>query len=525
MSTSMTLPPISVVFIISAMYIVSCSKPTPPSVTTTNVSAITYTTATSGGNVTGDGGADIIARGVCWNTSANPTVSSSKTSDGNATGSFSSNLTQLTPGTPYYVRAYATNEAGTGYGNEVMFSTTAVSLATVTTTVVSVVGTTAVVSGNIASDGGALVTARGICWGINANPTVNDNKTTEGTGTGTFTSTITGLTSGLTYHVRAYATNSAGVTYGNEESFITQGEKPTAIMYQVTPSSGTETVLSGIVNPKWAVTTVTFEYGLTISYGQTFTASESPLAAGDLDYSVSAYISGLEPGKTYHVRIKAVNSLGTTYSQDYTFISLGDKPTAIMYQVTPSSGTETVLSGIVNPKWAVTTVTFEYGLTISYGQTFTASESPLAAGDLDYYVSAYISGLEPGKTYHVRIKAVNSLGTTYSPDYTFISLGDKPTAIMDQVTPSSGTETVLSGIVNPKWAVTTVTFEYGLTTSYGQTFTASESPLAAGDLDYYVSAYISGLEPGKTYHVRIKAVNSLGTTYSADRTFITPSGK
>ncbi|MDZ7633911.1 MAG: hypothetical protein U5L72_05520 [Bacteroidales bacterium] len=104
----MTLPPISVVFIISAVYLVSCSKPTPPAVTTANVSAITYTTATSGGNVTGDGGADIISRGVCWNTSAKPTVSNSKTSDGQGTGSFSSNLTQLTPGTPYYVRAYAT---------------------------------------------------------------------------------------------------------------------------------------------------------------------------------------------------------------------------------------------------------------------------------------------------------------------------------------------------------------------------------------------------------------------------------
>jgi len=421
MKPSMTLPPISVVFIISVIYLVSCSKPTPPAVTTANVSAITYTTATSGGNVTGDGGADIMSRGVCWNTSAKPTVSNSKTSDGNGTGSFSSSLTQLTPGTPYYVRAYATNEAGTGYGNEVMFTTTAVSLATVITTVVSVVGTTAVVSGNITADGGASITARGICWGLSANPTVNNNKTTEGTGPGTFTSTITGLSSGETYHVRAYATNSAGVTYGNEESFLTQGEKPTAIMHSVYLPSGTEANLYGLVNPKLLETTITFEYGLTTSYGQTVTATESPLVANDLEYSVTAYISGLEPGKTYHVRIKAVNSVGTTYSTDYTFITLGEKPTAIMQSVYLPSGTEANLSGLVNPKWAGTTITFEYGLTTSYGQTVTATESPLAANDLEYSVTAYISGLEPGKTYHVRIKAVNSLGTTYSPDYTFVT--------------------------------------------------------------------------------------------------------
>jgi hypothetical protein len=438
------------------------------------------------------------------------------------TGTFTSTLSQLSPGTPYFLRAYATNAEGTGYGNQVTFTTSNIAFATVITTVVSVTGNTAVVGGNITSDGGGLITARGICWGTAANPTVAGNKTTEGTGTGTFSSTLTGLSYGETYHVRAYATNSAGVAYGNDESFITQGEKPTASVESVTPVSGTEAYLYGTVNPKLSITTVTFEYGLTNSYGQTVTASESPLPANDIDYGVNASISGLEPGKTYHVRIKAVNSLGTTYSPDFTFISLGEKPTASVESVTPVSGTEAYLYGTVNPKWAVTTVTFEYGLTNSYGQTVTASESPLPANDIDYGVNASISGLEPGKTYHVRIKTVNSLGTTYSPDFTFISLGEKPTASVQIVTPVSGTEAYLYGTVNPKWAVTTVTFEYGLTNSYGQTVTASESPLPANDIDYGVNASISGLEPGKTYHVRIKAVNSLGTTYSLDYTFVTP---
>ncbi len=505
---------------ISLLCSVSCKeKPTPPIVTTAVVSGITQTTATSGGEVTDDGGASVSARGVCWNTSSNPTVSNSRTTDGSGTGTFTSTLSQLSPGTPFFLRAYATNSEGTAYGNQVTFTTSSIAPATVTTTLVSVAGNTAVVAGNISSDGGGPITARGICWGTAANPTVAGNNTTEGTGTGTFSSTITGLSCGLTYYARAYATNSAGVAYGNEESFTTQGEKPTASVESVTPYSGTEAYLYGVVNPKWAVTTVTFEYGLTNSYGQTVTASESPLPAGDLDYGVNASLTGLEPGETYHVRIKAVNSLGTTYSSNYTFISLGDKPTASVESVTPYSGTEAYLYGVVNPKWAATTVTFEYGLTNSYGQTVTASESPLPAGDLDYGVNASISGLEPGRTYHARIKAVNSLGTTYSADYTFTSLGDKPTASVGSVTPYSGTEAYLYGVVNPKWAATTVTFEYGLTNSYGQTVTASESPLPAGDLDYGVNASISGLEPGKTYHVRIKAVNSLGTTYSADYTF------
>ena len=94
-----------------------------PTVTTTNVSNITQTTATSGGNVTDDGGANVTARGVCWSTSQNPTISNSHTTDGNGTGSFTSNMTGLTANTTYYVRAYATNEKGTSYGEQKSFTT------------------------------------------------------------------------------------------------------------------------------------------------------------------------------------------------------------------------------------------------------------------------------------------------------------------------------------------------------------------------------------------------------------------
>lgn len=92
-----------------------------PTVTTTAISAITSTTATSGGNVTSDGGTSVTARGVCWNTSTNPTTANSHTSDGTGTGSYSSSLTSLTAGATYYVRAYATNSAGTSYGSNISF--------------------------------------------------------------------------------------------------------------------------------------------------------------------------------------------------------------------------------------------------------------------------------------------------------------------------------------------------------------------------------------------------------------------
>lgn len=97
--------------------------PVAPTVTTTSASSVTSTTATTGGNVTADGGANVTVRGVCYGTSQNPTVSGSHTTDGTGTGAFTSNLTGLTPGTTYYVRAYATNSAGTSYGSQITFTT------------------------------------------------------------------------------------------------------------------------------------------------------------------------------------------------------------------------------------------------------------------------------------------------------------------------------------------------------------------------------------------------------------------
>ena len=100
------------------------ATPTVPILTTTNASAITNISATSGGNISSDGGATVTAKGVCWNTSGNPTISlTTKTVDGNNTGSYSSNITGLSGGMNYYVRAYATNSAGTSYGAQVSFTT------------------------------------------------------------------------------------------------------------------------------------------------------------------------------------------------------------------------------------------------------------------------------------------------------------------------------------------------------------------------------------------------------------------
>ena len=105
------------------LFFTESSSTTLPTVTTSTVSNTTSSTAICGGNVTNDGNATVTARGVCWSTSHNPTVSNSHTTDGSGTGSFTSSITGLSENTTYYVRAYATNSFGTAYGNEFSFTT------------------------------------------------------------------------------------------------------------------------------------------------------------------------------------------------------------------------------------------------------------------------------------------------------------------------------------------------------------------------------------------------------------------
>jgi uncharacterized protein (TIGR02145 family) len=120
----------SVLSLFTLLSIISCSskKSTNPAaqvpvLTTATVSAITQTMAQCGGTITSDGGAAVFHRGVCWSTNPTPTYSDNKTYDSTGTGTFTSSITGLTALTQYYVRAYAMNDAGLGYGDTVSFTT------------------------------------------------------------------------------------------------------------------------------------------------------------------------------------------------------------------------------------------------------------------------------------------------------------------------------------------------------------------------------------------------------------------
>ncbi len=194
-----------------------------PVLTTLAVKNTTATSASCGGNIISEGSAPIITRGVCWSVLQNPTIQykDSITVDGTGLGTFNSSITGLKPGKTYFIRAYASNSGGTGYGNQVPVIIAAV-VPTLTTVVVSTISETAVSSGGaVSSDGGATVFSRGVCWSTTKNPTIDNFITTDGMGDGNFISSVSDLVPDAVYYLRAYATNSIGTAYGNELSFST----------------------------------------------------------------------------------------------------------------------------------------------------------------------------------------------------------------------------------------------------------------------------------------------------------------
>lgn len=215
-----------------------------PILTTTSINTITQTSASSGGEVTHDGGNPVTGRGICWSTSPNPTISlSTKTSNGSGTGSFTSSISNLTANTKYYVRAYATNSKGTGYGNELSFTTSQVALPTLTTTEANTIGSSTAKSGvNVTNNGGTTITESGVCWSTTTNPTISlTTKKSGGTPI-----VIKGLFPNTKYYVRAYAVTNIGTAYGNQIEFTTTTDADiTTGLVAYYPFNGNANDLSG----------------------------------------------------------------------------------------------------------------------------------------------------------------------------------------------------------------------------------------------------------------------------------------
>ena len=317
------------VLVTTAIFVGACTKETAnvklsPALSTTQSLNVTSSTATVTGYVIAEGDG-FTEKGVCYNTSPAPTVLNTKVAftGTSTTATYNVALSGLNYATKYYARSYATNASGTIYGDEVNFTTLPVVPTLTTAVVTTITGNSAAGGGNVTVGGGADVTVRGICFGLNHNPTTADTKVVDSkTGTGAFVSAMTGLKGNKTYYVRAYATNSAGTGYGPEVTFNTPVDLPVVTTTDVTSVTKVSAVSGGAV---------TYDGGGTVSAkGLAWGTSANPTITGSIisgGNGLGAFVTnltGLQKFTTYHVRAYATNSAGTAYGTDITFTTLAD---------------------------------------------------------------------------------------------------------------------------------------------------------------------------------------------------------
>jgi predicted transcriptional regulator len=262
-------------------------------------------------------GDSITAKGVIWSKFPKPGLGlPTKTNEGKGSGTFSTQATNLEPNTTYYIRAYATNFVGTTYSADSTFLTATSPI--VTTKNANIVDKDNVESGgNVKEDGRMPVTARGVCWSMNHNPTASlATKTNDGSGTGAFNSTITGMVPNTVYYIRAYAINAVDTAYGEEKEVeIVLADAETGTTESIDESSAR---LTGKVNAGGQSTHVYFEYGQTIAYGDTISGIPANISS-TIEEDIYRKVDGLTEDTEYHYRVVAENAIGKTFGADSTF--------------------------------------------------------------------------------------------------------------------------------------------------------------------------------------------------------------
>jgi hypothetical protein len=499
------------------------AAPSIPVLTTKNISGITCFSASSGGDISNQGGSPVTSRGICWSTSQNPTTNDTKTVDGSGIGSFNSSLNSLTPGVTYYVRSYAINSVGVGYGNQFSFSTTIPTIPTVSTSSVTSVSTnTATVSAQITSNGTCYssLSQKGICWSTSPNPTLSNSSVSNSATTNTYSCNLSGLLTNTTYYVRAYATNNTGTSYGNQLTFTTLNSSPPMVS---TSPANSITTNSAIGNGN-----VTFQGTYTVtSRGICWSTSSNPTTAnftctsgGGLG-AFSCNMSGLSPNTTYYYRAFAISGAGTVYGGQSFFTTLSStSPSVTTTSVTGVSYTSATGNGNVTSQGS-STVTSR-GICWSTTPNPTTANSLCTSGSGTGTYACTMSGLSANTTYYARAFATNSAGTSYGSQVTFTTLSSSPPSVTtNSVTGITTSSATGNGNVTNQGSATVTT--RGICWSTSPNPTTANSSCTSGSGTGVFSCTMSGLAVNTTYYVRAFAISSAGTSYGSQTSFTTAS--
>ena len=219
----------------------------------------------------------------------------------------------------------------------------------------------------------------------------------------------------LSYSDPKITISSSNKTYGYSVRCI-KGTVPIAITAGSDNITGISAVVNGIINPNYEPITVSFEYGLTQTYGTQINITDQEFI-GNSPINVDVQITGLINGKTYHYRIKAESKYGVVYGNDATFLT-NNIPSVTTYSSLFVSPGSVKLRGRVIANNSLTTVTFLLGETTDYGQIL-IPENNIINGIAPVFFEYELIDLPPDKTYHFAIKAINEIGETVGNDWEF----------------------------------------------------------------------------------------------------------
>ena len=496
---------------------------TKPTVTTSSASSITENSAKLGGNVTSDGNATVTERGIYYSTSSNPENGGTKVKIGSGTGSFSTTVTGLNPNTKYYVKAYAINSEGTGYGSTIQFTTAQqISLPSVTTSSASsITENSAKLGGNVTSDGNATVTERGIYYSTSSNPENGGTKVKIGSGTGSFSTTVTGLNPNTKYYVKAYAVNSKGTGYGSTIQFTTAQQISLPAVTTSSASSITENSAKLGGNVTSDGNSMVTERGIYYSTSSNPENGGTKVKIGSGTGSFSTTVTGLSSNTTYYVKAYAINSKGKVYGDQISFKTNNQTglATVLLSDITDFDATWFIANGEVTNDGGLSVT--ERGFVYNTTGNPDLNDNKIGRGSGIGSFTFTFTSMSTNTTYYVRAYAINSKGTAYSEEKNVTLQGGLPTVSTSSVTDITETSATVGGNVSDEGGSSvTETGIYWGTSSNPET---TGTKLSIGNGTGAFSTTLTGLSANTTYHIKAFAINSQGEALGSETSFTTNS--
>jgi uncharacterized protein (TIGR02145 family) len=497
-----------------------------PTVITSSSFNITSSSCIVGGEVLNDGGTTVIARGVCYSIIPNPTIANNHTNDGTGIGIYYSTLTPLLPNSTYYVRSYATNLIGTSYGNEIIINTNQGSgnLPTISSLAPTLpTHQTVITGGDITSDGGSVVTTRGVCWSIGTTPTINNSLTNNGQGIGTFSSIPKGLLPNTTYFVRAFATNNAGTAYGSSYSFTTNS-RPIISTNNPTVSYTSISISANLINNSGSTV---------IGNGYCYGLNPQPNFSGQFTINTnnpnnfSTNINGLQNNTTYFVRAYGIFDCGNTildtiYGNEISFTTM-------------ACTVPTVWDSINSISYNSANIQAGCGFNcqnspFTIGVCWSTSPNPTINNDTVINSNGFfanfatqITNLTAGTVYYVRAFGINSIGVGYGNQLSFSTLAPLlPTVTTSPVSGITDSTAYSGGNITSNGFAPILSRGVCWSTTPNPTITNSNFSIDSSGIGSFISQ-LNGLVVNTTYYVRAYATNLAGTSYGNQISFNSPN--